>query len=159
MTLRWYHTSSNWKKWPSDFWALSYYGWKNCWPTKTNLISDLSRRQPQWQKSLMIVMDWLVKARLGLFSRTTRSPFRLLRFKDGKPGTPSVFLGGTLVSSLWGLLSLVTFAIKRVQLCGVQLWNNNVLLRGSNNCKLSVPPLQLKEKVPWTTQAPEIRKV
>ena len=66
---------------------------------------------------LMIVLDWLVKARLGFFPLTTRGPFRLLRFKVGKHGTSSVFLGGTLVSSLWGLLSLVTFVIKTESNC------------------------------------------
>lgn len=44
----------------------------------------------------------------------------------------------------------------RVQVCGVQLWKNILLLQGSNSCKLSVCPLQAKEKIPWTTQATEL---
>ena len=84
-----------------------------------------------------IVLDWLVKARLGSFLLTSMRPLRFLRFKDKRHGAPSDLLR-TLVPSLWGQSSLVTLVIQE---CGVQLWKNTVLLQGSNNCKLSMCPL------------------
>ena len=141
MTLWWHHTHPNRGKWLSDWWALSYCGLKNRWPTKTTWfrskgeLSLITKVSEIFQQT--IVLDWLVKARLGSFLLTSMRPLRFLRFKDKRHGAPSDLLR-TLVPSLWGQSSLVTLVIQE---CGVQLWKRTVLLQGYNNCKLSMCPL------------------
>ena len=84
-------------------------------------------------------------------------PFRHLRFKDKRHGAPSDLLRRTLVPSLCHL-GPISGHLSDTRVCSPTV-EKHVLLQGSNSCKLSVCPLQLKEKVPWTTQATEIRKV
>lgn len=132
--FRLYPGSLSKKSWPCDDITHPQIGKSDQVTSETSVTvagrtADLQKPdfRPKWETTfmtkvseisqLMIVLDWLVKARLGFFSLTTRRPFRLLRFKVGKHGPPSAFLGGTLVSSLWGLLSLVTFVVKTESNC------------------------------------------
>ena len=151
MTLWWYHTSPNWKKWPSDFWALSYCGLKNRWPTKTTWfrskgeLSLITKVSEIFQQT--IVLDWLVKARLGSFLLTSMRPLRFLRFKDKRHGAPSDLLRRTLVPSLCHL-GPISGHLGDTRVCSPTV-EKHVLLQGFNSCELSVCPLQQKEKMPW----------